>query len=258
MQDLRITLVQADQIWEDKSANFNNYLRLLNGVDTDIIVLPEMFNTGFTMSVGEMAEAWDNSSSLLWLKELSASKHACIYASLIIQETGKYYNRGVFIRPEGTVEWYDKRKLFSLAGEDLYFTPGVGETIVNVHGWNIQLQICYDLRFPEIVRNKFLSNHSAAYDVILYVANWPEKRNEHWKCLLRARAIENQCYVIGVNRVGVDQNDLSYSGDSMMVNALGSVETLQANREEIRTFVIKQEELNLIREKMPFLKDMTS
>lgn len=255
MQDLKITLVQADQRWEDKSANFNNYQRLLNNIETELIVLPEMFNTGFSMETSHLGEDWNDSVSIEWLRELSREKDAAVYTSLIIKDGNSFYNRGVFITPDGDVRKYDKRKTFSLAGEDQFFKSGSEEQIISYKEWNIQLQICYDLRFPEIVRNRILSNQSPAYDVILYVANWPQKRSEHWKCLLRARAIENQCYVVGVNRVGKDDNDIVYSGDSGLVNALGSVEQLEEMKEEVKSFVLKKSELNLIREKIPFLKD---
>lgn len=255
MQDLKITLVQADQRWEDKTANFNNYQRLLNNIETELIVLPEMFNTGFSMETSHLGEDWNDSVSIEWLRELSREKDAAVYTSLIIKDGNSFYNRGVFITPDGDVRKYDKRKTFSLAGEDQFFKSGSEEQIISYKEWNIQLQICYDLRFPEIVRNRILSNQSPAYDVILYVANWPQKRSEHWKCLLRARAIENQCYVVGVNRVGKDDNDIVYSGDSGLVNALGSVEQLEEMKEEVKSFVLKKSELNLIREKIPFLKD---
>ncbi len=255
MQDLRITLVQADQIWEDKSANFHNYTRLLNGVETDLILLPEMFQTGFTMNTAEMGESYKESPSIGWLQELAKAKQSAIYTSLIIEDDSKYYNRGVFVEPTGEVTIYDKRKTFTLARENEYFANGDQEVIVTFKNWSFQLQICYDLRFPEIVRNSIDSNHQPKYDVILYVANWPEKRSEHWRCLLRARAIENQAYVIGVNRVGSDQKGHTYSGDSKLVNALGEEQILTASAEMTTTFVINKQELNEIREMIPFLKD---
>lgn len=255
MQDLRITLVQANQKWEDKEANFNNYSKLLEAIETDVILLPEMFQTGFTMKSRIFAEDWLESESMSWLIELARSKNAAIYTSLIIEEGGNFYNRGVFVEPNATIHHYDKRKTFTLAKEDQYYSQGQTATIVSYKGWNFQLQICYDLRFPEIVRNKIGSNHLPEYDVILYVANWPEKRAEHWKALIKARAIENQCYVAAVNRVGRDENDLSYSGNSALVDALGKVESIKAGEETAETFVIKMKYLTEIREKLPFLKD---
>lgn len=253
MQNLRITLVQADQIWENAEDNFKSYSRLLKGVETDLILLPEMFQTCFSMNT-HLSESFEQSQSINWLKEMAREMNAAFYTSLMIEEEGKFYNRGVFVQPNGNISTYDKRKTFGLAGEDKHFTGGKSETIVNFKGWNIQLQICYDLRFPEIVRNQ-ISNDNAAYDVILYVANWPEKRSEHWKALLKARAIENQCYVIGVNRVGIDANGFNYSGDSRCIDALGIEESLSPGKEEVRTIVMKKNDLDKIRELLPFLKD---
>lgn len=255
MQDLRITRVQANQVWEDKAANFSNYTRLLQEVDTDLIVLPEMFQTGFSMNTEALGESMENSESIDWLKELAREKNAAVYTSLIIVENGQAYNRGVFVKPDLSIQYYDKRKTFGLAGEDKHFASGTNEVIVEYQGWKLQLQICYDLRFPEIVRNRTTSNQSFAYDVILYVANWPAKRNLHWKTLLRARAIENQCFVIGVNRVGEDKLGLSYTGDSLLIDALGNEQQMNANQEAIVTNTINMDELLKIREALPFLRD---
>lgn len=215
MQGLKIALVQANQVWEDKEANFENYSALLKYVEgIQLIVLPEMFHTGFSMHTSVLAETMENSKGLKWLKELAKAKNSAIYTSLIIEENSNYFNRGVFIFPSGDVTIYDKRKTFGLAGEDKAFKSGTKESIVEYMDWKFQLQVCYDLRFPEIVRNRLDSNQIPVYDVILYVANWPQKRIVHWQTLLKARAIENQSYVIGVNRVGIDSNDLIYSGES--------------------------------------------
>ena len=254
MQDLRITLVQADQAWENKEANFTNYADLLQGVETDLILLPEMFQTGFSMNTDELKEDWSDSASLQWLKTMSKEKNAAIYTSLIIDDNG-VYNRGVFVTPLGEVHVYDKRKTFTLAREHEHFSNGEKETIVEYKDWRFQLQICYDLRFPEIVRNRIESNQSPAYDVILYVANWPEKRAEHWKALIKARAIENQCFVAAANRSGSDAKGLSYSGDSAMIDPLGNVEMLEKGKETVSTFVINRDHLMKIREMLPFLND---
>ncbi len=253
MQDLRITLVQADQIWEDPDANFEKYQQLLKDVDTDVIVLPEMFHTCFSMNV-ELAQEYASNTAIAWLKSLAKTKDAAVYTSLMVKENEAHYNRGVFITPEGAISTYDKRKTFGLANEGDHFSSGKSQTIVNYKGWKIQLQICYDLRFPEISRNS-ISNHSPSYDVLVYVANWPQKRSLHWKTLLRARAIENQCFVVGVNRVGSDGNAFEYSGDSRLIDALGREHLLEENEEMTRTFVMNYSELGAIREKLPFLKD---
>lgn len=254
MQDLTVCLVQANQLWEDKEGNLKHYSQLLGDSAADLFVLPEMFHTGFTMNTA-LAEDFSDSSGLQWLKDLAQEKQAAVYTSLIIRDGEKLVNRGVFVTSAGDVTSYDKRKTFSLAGEDRHYARGDRETIVEYKGWRLQLQICYDLRFPEIARNRLDSNHRAAYDVLLYVANWPEKRTLHWNVLLKARAIENQCYVVGVNRVGNDANGLYYSGDSQVVTALGETELLPAGEECVRTIVMKMTDLKKTREIIPFLKD---
>ena len=221
MSDLKITLVQADQKWEDKLANLANYDQLLLNVETDLIVLPEMFHTGFSMNVNELFETNEKGVGIEWLLKTSKEKNAAIYTSLIIKENESFYNRGVFVEPSGKITTYDKRKSFGLAKEDLFFTAGTGSTIVNYKGVKIQLQICYDLRFPEIVRNEINSNGEPMYDLICYVANWPEKRIAAWDTLLKARSIENMAYCIGVNRTGKDGNKHRYTGHSAVYNVLG-------------------------------------
>ncbi len=255
MQDLKVALVQANQVWEDKLANFENYTVLLKNVDVDLIVLPEMFQTGFSMNTTKLAEEWQKSPSVDWLTSLSRSKNSAIYTSLMIAENGNYYNRGVFVYPSGDIKVYDKRKTFSLAGENKFFNSGKNETIVEYLGWKIQLQICYDLRFPEISRNYLLPNLTPAYDVLLYVANWPEKRVSHWNALLKARAIENQAYVLGTNRVGVDANDIVYSGDTQILNAIGEVIDLNIREENVLITTLKKDSLNSVRKTLPFLSD---
>ncbi len=257
MQDLTITLVQANQRWEDKEANLSNYDQLLKNVsNTDLIVLPEMFHTGFSMKTEKLAETMNNSMGISWLKHTAYSKKTAIYTSLIIKERNCFFNRGVFVEPSGKISVYDKRKCFGLAGEDKFFNAGNQESIVSYKHWKFQLQICYDLRFPEIVRNRITANDEAAYDVILYIANWPERRNIHWKTLLKARAIENQSYVVGVNRVGIDGSQLSYSGDSAVIDALGYENTLSEGIEEFKSIIISKQNLDDVRATLPFLKDI--
>ncbi len=254
MRDLNITLVQADQIWENIPANLNHYDSFLSNIQsTDLIVLPEMFQTAFSMNTS-LAEKM-NGPSVSWLKKTAAEKDCAIYTSLMISEGDTVYNRGVFVFPSGDLSIYDKRKTFSLAKESDHITAGNEEQIVSWKGWNIQLQICYDLRFPEISRNRILENGNAAYDLILYVANWPEKRSTHWKALLKARAIENQSYVVGVNRVGTDANDFSYSGDSKLIDSLGAESILPSRVESFESHVINKDKLLKIREMLPFLCD---
>jgi omega-amidase len=256
MQDLNVALVQCEQYWENKSRNWKHYIELLEGLDSsvDLLVLPEMFDTGFSMNTS-LAEEWNTNSSLNFLLELSKKHQSAIYTSMMCRENERYFNRGVFVRPDGTVHTYDKRKTFGLAGEDRVYTAGNEERIVEFKGWKIQLQICYDLRFPEICRNRLLENGHPAYDLLLYVANWPERRSTHWKTLLQARAIENQCYVVGVNRLGEDGKKLAYSGDSAAVDPLGWVELYADTMERINVCKLSASKLHEIRESLPFLKD---
>jgi predicted amidohydrolase len=257
MQDLNITLVQLDQIWEDKEANFSKYENIFYRLDpTDLIVLPEMFHTGFSMNIQELAEDWNNSMGLAFLKNWSVKLNSAIYTSLIVKEGNLFRNRGVFVYPEGKVELYDKRKSFGLGGEDQYYTAGTKEKIVEYKGWKINLQICYDLRFPELIRNRLGENDEPAYDLLIYVANWPEKRISHWDTLLKARAIENQCYVIGVNRIGKDGNELIYSGNTSAFNPVGEklLEFLPRTESYLSQNLSHQQLLE-IRKNLPFLKD---
>ena len=255
MTDLRTVLVQANQIWENKTANLRHYEDLLADTrDVDLIVLPEMFHTAFSMSATELAED-GNGPGIAWLKQQAAARNCALYTSLIAIEDGKYLNRGVFVQPDGSVHTYDKRKCFTLAGEDRTYTAGTREVIVEFRGWKLQLQICYDLRFPEIVRNRLDSDGTPAYDAILYVANWPQRRSLHWQTLLRARAIENQCYVIGVNRVGEDGKGLVYSGDSGCIDLLGNESACPASQETVQAVTLSRSELDTTRAAIPFLKD---
>lgn len=256
MQNLKITLVQAKQIWEDKQANIANYDRLLSSHQCgDLVLLPEMFQTAFTMNNAALAETMNDSEGIQWLKETAKKYKAAFYTSLIIKDGDYFFNRGVFVEPNGKVTSYDKRKTFGLAGEDKFYRSGNNEVIVEYKNWRIMLQICYDLRFPEIVRNRINPDGNPAYDLVLYVANWPETRKVHWSTLLQARAIENQCYAAGVNRVGEAPNQLSYSGNSQVVDLLGNVTALTASQEEIMTIELNSQNLIETRAKLPFLKD---
>lgn len=257
MQDLKITLVQIDQIWEDKALNYSKYEHIFQNLDdTELIVLPEMFNTAFSMNVAELAEDWNHSTGIEFLKNWSKKLNTAFYTSLIVKDNDRYFNRGVFVFPDGQIEYYDKRKSFGLAGEDRFFTAGKEEKIVNYRGWKINLQICYDLRFPELIRNRMVNNNEAAYDLLIYVANWPEKRKYHWTSLLTARAIENQCYVVGLNRVGLDGKELNYSGNSAAFSPLGEKLCEENDFAEcILNFDLSHNSLIEIRKSLPFLKD---
>jgi omega-amidase len=255
MQDLSIALVQANQIWEDKGANLRHFEALIADHEADVFLLPEMFNTAFSMNAVQLAEKMEDSPSLLWLRQLAKKKDAAIYTSLIIEENGYHRNRGVFVYPDGRIRHYDKRKSFGLAGEQLVFTQGIDEQICPFRSWNFQLQICYDLRFPELARNRIEPSGDVTYDVLLYVANWPDRRALHWQTLLKARAIENQCYVIGVNRVGEDENGMSYAGHSACIDALGIETSCEEYKEMVKIVRLNKSSLNEVRTNLPFLKD---
>lgn len=257
MQDLTIALAQVNQAWEDKTTNLAHFAQVLDGLSgADLILLPEMFHTGFTMNGAALAETMDDSPALNWLREQAARKNAAIYASFIVRENDRLYNRGVFMEPSGERHVYDKRKTFNMAGEGEVYASGTKEQIVQYKGWKINLQICYDLRFPENVRNGIAEDGHPRYDLLLYVANWPERRVLHWDSLLRARAIENQCYVAGVNRVGTDANALAYSGGSVVYNALGTADlSFAAGEESVQKTVLSFAELQETRSKLPFLID---
>jgi len=255
MSDLKIALVQSTQFWEDKQANLKHFEGLLNSLDqqTDILIFPEMFHTGFTMNAANMAEQM-NGLGVRWLSSVAAEKNAAVVASLIIEEKGSYYNRMLFVEPDGKIHSYNKRKLFTLAKEDHHYSAGSKNTIVHYKEWKFLLQVCYDLRFPEVARNK-IEHDVFDYDVLLYVANWPKKRATHWQILLKARAIENQCYVAAVNRVGKDANDLAYSGNSCLIDPLGETITEAIEEEKVAYATIEKKKLKQVREKLPFLKD---
>jgi predicted amidohydrolase len=207
----------------------------------------------------ELAEAM-NGETVSWMKEMAEKYRVVLTGSLIIEEDGKFYNRMLWILPNGQLGYYDKRHLFAFAGEDQHYTAGQKRMIASVKGWKINLQVCYDLRFPVWARQNEASQTLAdektpEYDLLLYVANWPQRRSHAWKTLLCARAIENQCYVIGVNRVGKDGNDIYHSGNSMVIDPLGEVLYHMADEEDIFTITLQKEQLETVRTKFPFWKD---
>ena len=252
IQNLKITIFQAYLFWENVDKNLQNInLKLSSGVreKTDLIVLPEMFNTGFTMKAEEMAEEM-NGKTMQWLNKTAISYDCVVTGSLIIKENGNYYNRMIWMKPDGEYQYYDKHHLFSMADENKTFTAGNEQLIVELKGWKIRLAICYDLRFPVWLRNK-----SAAYDILLLVASWPDKRSSHWRTLIHARAVENQSYVIGVNRVGHDGNQVYHSGHSMCIDPYGNTVYYKPEDEDLYTFSINYPDLEKIRRQFPFLKD---
>jgi omega-amidase len=254
MSTILFTLIQSDLVWEDKEANLKQLEEKIFAIKepTQIVVLPEMFSTGFSMKPKELAETMEG-RTVQWMKKTAATKRIILTGSVMIEEGGNYYNRLLWVLPNGEMGIYDKRHRFAFAGEHQHYTAGNKRMIVSVNGWRINLQICYDLRFPVWARQQ--SNEEPEYDVLLYVANWPEKRNHAWKTLLMARAIENQCYVIGVNRVGIDGNGIQYSGDTMLIDPLGEVLYTKAFEEATSTHVLDKKKLEEIRNKFPFWKD---
>ncbi len=246
MQDLRVTLVQSHLHWEDAAENralFATKCKNLRGA-TDLVVLPEMFTTGFTMRSAELAEGMDG-RTVQWMREQAQLLDAALYGSMIIEEEEQRYNRGLFVTPDGTVTTYDKRHLFRFAKETDHFTPGAKRVVVEWRGWRILLQICFDLRFPVFARNR------GDYDAALYVANWPEVRRYPWSQLLIARAIENQCYVVGVNRVGQDGNGHLYSGDSAVIDPRGAVTAMEPSVDGALTFTLDRKALEDFRSVFP-------
>ena len=269
MAPLTITTLQTNLVWENKNANLQLLGKKINGLQekTEIVVLPEMFSTGFSMQPKLFAETMEG-ETVQWMKEISSSNKIILTGSLIIEENDQFYNRLIWMLPNGEFGYYDKRHLFGLAQEDKYYTAGNKRLIASVKGWKINLQICYDLRFPLWARNRIVPiekpmeeepqtspDTRPEFDVLLYVANWPERRSHAWKTLLCARAIENQCYVVGVNRVGVDGNNVSHSGNSLVIDPLGEVLYHMADEEDIFTITLQKEWLNDVRKKFPFWKD---
>ncbi len=256
MTGLNFTLIQAHLHWEDKEGNLEAFSKKIAGSpsSTHVIVLPEMFSTGFSMRPEALAETMDG-PTVKWMKDTAVKNKKIITGSVIIEEAGKYYNRMIWMLPNGQFGYYDKKHLFAFAGEDQHYTAGNKRLIASVNGWKINLLVCYDLRFPVWARQQFAEDGSFEYDVLLYVANWPERRSHAWKTLLQARAIENQCYVIGVNRVGADGNQISHSGDSMVVDPLGEILYHKANEEDIHTIKLDKKHLEEVRNKFPFWRD---
>jgi len=249
MEDLRVTIVQPTLTWEDVDANLAMFTNKLAPASTDLIVLPEMFSTGFTMNVSKVGEGMDG-KALQWMKKISAEKKCVVTGSLVIKENDHFYNRLIWMKPDGAYEKYDKRHLFRMGEENQTYTAGKDKIIVSLKGWKICPLVCYDLRFPVWSRN------SVGYDCLIYVANWPEVRSYAWNHLLIARAIENQSYVIGVNRVGKDGNDMPHSGDSAVINAKGLIiSKTKPNEESVETVVLSYKELEEFRKAFPVAMD---
>jgi omega-amidase len=259
MSTLSITTIQTHLFWEDKAANLHMLEQKINSIQGgEVVVLPEMFSTGFSMRPEALAETMDG-PTVQWMKDMAAKNKIILTGSLMIEEDGRYYNRLIWMLPNGQFGYYDKRHLFAFAGEDKHYTAGQKRMIARVKGWRILLLTCYDLRFPVWSRQQLQTDENGnlqpEYDAIIYVANWPERRSYAWKTLLVARAIENQCFVVGVNRVGNDGNNIYHSGDSMVVNPMGEILYHQSHEENVSTVVLQKSDLISLREKLPFWED---
>ena len=248
---LNIALIQSELSWENPEQNRRDFTQKIEGLadNVDLVVLPEMFTSGFTMNPAQVAETMTG-DTITWLKAIANKIQLAITGSLVIKEDGNYYNRMVFVHPNGTIEHYDKRHTFTLAGEDRVYTAGSKKLIVKYKGWNICPLICYDLRFPVWSRN---AEH---YDLLIYVANWPSSRITAWDTLLRARAIENMTYCVGVNRVGTDANNNDYSGHSVAYDVLGNrLDHIPENEVAIEVVALHKKDIATYRSKLSFLSD---
>ncbi|MBS1685232.1 MAG: amidohydrolase [Bacteroidetes bacterium] len=259
MTDLRIATIQTALHWEDIGANLGMIDRLTDSItDVDLVVLPEMFSTGFSMVPVRLAEAMDG-RAVGWMRQAAARKNCVITGSLMLYEDDgqdrKYYNRLIWMRPDGSLESYDKKHLFSLSDEPKIYTAGAERLIVTLQGWRICPMICYDLRFPVWSRNAINDQREAAYDLLIYSACWPDRRALAWKTLLQARAIENQTYVIGVNRVGEDGAGMLYQGDTSVIDPLGNIIYRREKDADVFTTSLSYSELVKVRRQFQFLRD---
>lgn len=250
---MKVALVQSSIVWENPKSNRNFYEEKINALteQVDLIVLPEMFTTGFTMNPSVVAETMQGETVQV-LRSLAKAKKCAITGSLIINEGKNFFNRLVFVFPNGELQFYDKRHLFTLAGEDKVYTSGKEKLIVDYLGWKICPLVCYDLRFPVFARN------TENYDLLLYVANWPKPRINAWDILIKARSVENMCYTIGVNRVGLDSNNLEYIGHSQVVDYLGNSILEPQESEAVFIVELNKDKMLETRKKLGFLNDLDS
>lgn len=253
MKDLKLALIQSDIHWQEVDANLASFEEKIWQVEdpVDLILLPEMFNTGFSMEVKNNAERM-NGRSFKWLQQMASQKKAVITGSITVFENDNYYNRLIWMTPNGQFSYYDKRHLFRMTGEHNHFTCGKDQLIVEIDGWKINPMICYDLRFPAWSRNLLHPvNHSLKYDVAIYVANWPSVRIKAWDVLLQARAMENSCYVIGLNRTGLDGDGVNYNGHSNIIDPKGISHHETSKNEFIKKFSLSWSQLETYRKKFP-------
>jgi predicted amidohydrolase len=268
MSTLNVTIIQSELAWENKEKNLSMFTQKIREHEAhkELVILPEMFSTGFSMDAPRLAEPMDG-PTVSWMRMIAAEQKIVLTGSVIIKDNDAYFNRLIWMLPNGQAWFYNKRHLFGYAGETKHYTPGSKRLIASVKGWRINLQVCYDLRFPVWARQSDSSldqvnvspenrgRKGVEYDAIVYVANWPERRNMAWKTLLQARAIENQSFVIGVNRVGNDGNGIYHSGDSMIVDAMGTVLYTKAHEEDVTTLTLDKQSLADVRNGLPFLDD---
>ncbi len=255
---LTCTLIQTKLFWEDAFTNRQMIEQKINSIKerTEVIILPEMFSTGFSMRPEQFAETMDG-KTIAWMKQIASNKKVILTGSLMIEEDEQFFNRLIWMLPNGEYGCYDKRHLFAYGDEHNHYTAGVKRCIASVKGWKINLQVCYDLRFPVWAR-QCVTEDKPEFDVLIYVANWPERRSLAWKTLLQARAIENQCYVIGVNRVGNDGKNIYHSGDSMVIDPLGEILYCKKDLEDIFTIELNKTHVDEVRNRFPFWKDADS
>lgn len=262
MSELTVTGIQANLVWENPEANRRLLESKIAAITepTQLVVLPEMFSTGFSMRADELSETMDG-PTVEWMRSMSKQFRIVLTGSIIIREGAAVFNRLLWVLPNGEIGFYNKRHLFAFAGEHEQYTAGDQRFIASVNGWKVNLQICYDLRFPVWSRQQMHKTEKGLmpeFDLLIYVANWPERRSHAWKSLLVARAIENQCYVMGVNRVGTDANNITYSGDSMLVSPLGDIIHQVTQNESTFTCQLQKAELDSVRHSFPFLRDADS
>ncbi len=253
-EELKIALVQSDLVWENPEQNRKNFSEKFKSISeqVDIVILPEMFTTGFTMNASEVTETMEG-KTVEWMKDEASKHNTTIVGSVIILEDKAYYNRLLFVESTGKITIYNKRHTFTLVGEDKVFTAGNEKVIIEYKGWKICPLVCYDLRFPVWARN------TENYDVVIYVANWPKPRVSAWDALLKARAIENMSYCIGVNRVGVDGVNSEYSGHSAVYDVLGNcITSMKPNKEQVEIVTLEKRHISAYRNKLKFLNDRDS
>ena len=249
-KELSIALIQTDLVWKDRKTNISNIEKIISSIseEVDIFVLPEMFTTAFCVDDMELAEEM-NGTTVQWMQGIAKKTDAAICGSILFKEKEHYYNRFLFVEPNGAIHHYDKYHLFSLVGEEKNLTKGASRILVSYKGWNLQPFICYDIRFPAWCQN----DDNA--DIQIYVANWPQKRIHHWKLLLQARATENQCYVVGVNRTGDDFYGNAHNGQSAVIDFAGNVICDAGNTDGIEIVKLSKENIETHRKRYPFWKD---